>query len=82
MFNAEYDNFRPRFEEVMSKYASMWEGQLGGVPVITHKIDLTDPDMRPVHSNSYRAGPIKRQLEREDINKMLQDDFAESVIIE
>lgn len=44
-----------------------------------HRIDPASPDTSPMHSSPYRAGPLQRQVDREEVNKMLQYEVAESV---
>lgn len=78
MINSKYDVYQPKFEEIMSGYASLWDKNLECVSVIKCKIDLTNRDTRPIYSSPYRAGPCQRQPEREEVNKMLQDEVSEN----
>jgi hypothetical protein len=47
---------------MLKKHRSMWNGRLGQVHSIAHRIDLM-PGQKPVHCQPYRAGPKSRALE-------------------
>lgn len=71
-FDAKPDPCRPIYEEMMSEWASMWDGHLGRVLLIKHGMDLTNPSRRSMHSSPYGASPRQRQRKRNDLTKTLQ----------
>lgn len=54
----------------------MWDGRLGTVSASKHRIDLV-PGAKPVFQPPYRAGPRQRELEKMEIDKMLEADVIE-----
>jgi len=66
-----YEHMRSRITDMMEEFTSMWDGNLGTISAVKHRIDLDPPDSQPVHSAPYRAGPATRQLEKNEIDKML-----------
>ena len=46
---------RRKVYHMLSKHASMWDGNLGMMCGAQHRIDLK-PESRPVHCQQYRAG--------------------------
>ena len=56
---------------MLGKFVSMWQGQLGQINTgVSHRIDLL-PDSRPVFSQPRRAGPAGREAEEAEVKKML-----------
>lgn len=60
----------------------MWNGHLGRLIPIKHRIDLTEPGKTPIHQSPYRAGPLHRKLEKTGTNKILAEGIIEPVNIE
>lgn len=52
---------RDRVRAMSSKYENMWDGHLGAVPGVKHRIDLI-PGANPFRSQPYRAGPSAREV--------------------
>lgn len=50
----------------------MWDGHLGRIHAVKHRIELILQEVRPVHSAPYRAGTTSRQSEKEEIDKKLE----------
>lgn len=48
------------------------DGHLSRFNTVKHQIELNLPDVRPIHSQPYRAGPQALQFERDEIDKMLE----------
>lgn len=69
---AAYEYLRPEINSLLTEFTSMWDGHLGTIQTVKHRIDLDPPKAKPIHSAPYRAGPAARQLEREEIDKMLR----------
>lgn len=61
----------------MSNYAYFWDGRLGTVRNIMNRIDFEPVDALPIWSTPYLAGPKARELEKEEIDKLLSMYDAE-----
>jgi len=72
---------RPSIIEMLRKHSVMWSGQLGELSVTTHRIDL-QPGAKPVYQAPYRAGAKAREIEREEVERMLKADVIEPAISE
>ena len=59
----------------------MWDGHIGTINLAKHRIELKEGS-KPVYQQPYRAGPHQRQLEEEEIKKMLDADVIEPAITE
>ena len=57
-------------------HLEMWDGRLGNVMATSHRI-YTTPGARPVHTHPYREGPCAREVEREEIERMLAQGVIE-----
>ena len=62
--------------DVLRPFKDMWTGELGSVKVTHHLIKLK-PDSKPVFSQPYRAGAKAREVEEQEVNKMLDADVIE-----
>lgn len=60
---------------MMSKYATMWDEQLGCTSVIKQRIQLSK-ETTPIHSYQYQAGLCQRQLKRSKVEKSWNDNDA------
>jgi hypothetical protein len=67
--------------EMLEPQKSMWDGRLGEVSATKHRIDLV-PGARPIHSLPYRAGHRAREIEKQEIDKMLRQGVIEPAICE
>jgi hypothetical protein len=65
-----------KVKTMLSKHSTMWTGQLGQIAITQHRIDLV-PDSKPVYQAPYRAGVKGREVEKEEVERMLK-----AVIIE
>lgn len=54
----------------------MWDGHLGRIKITIHRIELK-PDPKPIFQYRYRAGPKLRQLEKDEICKILKEGVIE-----
>ena len=68
--------YQKRIRDMLRQYAHMWDGSLGEISTIEHRIDLT-PDAKPVRSALYRAGPKARKAESEEVERMLRAGVIE-----
>ena len=56
---AEFEQ-RPRILEFLDPFQSMWDGHLGEIHHVKHRIELKEGS-KPVFQPPYRAGPDKRE---------------------
>ena len=68
--------YQKRIRDMLRKYAHMWDGSLGEISTIEHRIELT-PEAKPVRSAPYRAGPKARRAESEEVERMLRAGVIE-----
>lgn len=59
------------FSDLLSNFESMWDGHPGKISIVKHQIDLSPAQSKPIRFVLYRAGPKARELERNEIDKML-----------
>jgi hypothetical protein len=62
--------------DVLGFHRSMWDGRLGHVHSATHRIHLV-PGAKPVHAQTYRAGPRARENEASEVQRMLKEGVIE-----
>ena len=62
--------------QMLGKHRQMWDGHLGRVAATEHRIDLI-PGAKPVHSQPYRAGPRARDIESQEVGRMLKAGVIE-----
>lgn len=58
---------------MLAAFESMSDGHTGRINVSKHLISLSNDEVRPVHSTSYRKEPTARQFTVEEINRMLTE---------
>jgi hypothetical protein len=61
---------------MLSKHSSVWTGSLGEISITQHRIQLLK-DSKPIHQAPYRAGTKSREVEREEVDRMLKADVIE-----
>ena len=71
-----YSPYRAKVEQLLRKYAPMWDGSLGEISTTEHHIDLLS-NTRPVRQQPYRAGPRAREIEQAEVEKMLRAGVIE-----
>ncbi|CAN8069585.1 unnamed protein product [Agarophyton chilense] len=71
------EQYRTKIRSMLKKYTSMWSGKLGEISATEHHIDLV-PGSRPIYQPPYRAGPRTRQIEEENVSKMLEEGVIEA----
>jgi Reverse transcriptase (RNA-dependent DNA polymerase) len=59
---------------MLSKHASMWDGRLGQIDSVSHRLKTTGG---PIFQQPYRAGPLARTAEQTEVNLMLAEDIIE-----
>ena len=71
-----YEKYREALMEKLDKYEAMWDGHLGMIKATQHYIEIT-PESRPSFRPPYRASPAQRELEKQEIQKMLEANVIE-----
>ena len=61
---------------MLRPFADMGSGKLGNLSVTQHRIELKTGST-PVHAQPYRAGPKARQVEEEQVSKILDAEVIE-----
>eukprot|EP00173_Palmaria_palmata_P000458 Plantae.Rhodophyta-Palmaria_palmata.ctg1209.p1 GENE.Plantae.Rhodophyta-Palmaria_palmata.ctg1209~~Plantae.Rhodophyta-Palmaria_palmata.ctg1209.p1 ORF type:complete len:666 (+),score=133.55 Plantae.Rhodophyta-Palmaria_palmata.ctg1209:1587-3584(+) len=61
--------------DVLRPYSSLWDGKLGTIDGVKHRIDTGDAS--PVWSMPHRAGPAQRDIEKAEVKRMLELDVIE-----
>jgi hypothetical protein len=59
---------------MLSKHASMWDGRLGQIDSVSHRVKTTGG---PIFQQPYRSGPFVRTAEQTEVNRMLAEDIIE-----
>ena len=73
---ANFEKHRSRIERLLEPYEEMWNGQMGELKATEHRIKLA-PGSKTVHQAPYRAGLLQRQMEKKEIDKMLEKGVIE-----
>jgi hypothetical protein len=66
---------RAQVRSALTKHASMWDGTLGAIRGVFHRIDTGDH--APVHLQPRRARPAAGETERVEVRKMLDAGLIE-----
>lgn len=73
----KYDEYRPQIINMLEEFQSMRDGNLGTIKAAKHRVELTPPNARPIHSVPYRAGLKARTFEKTEIDRLLRTDVIE-----
>lgn len=68
--------YRGKFMKKLMQFSYMWDGHLGQISIIKHRIELLSSS-NPVYSAAYRAGHTVREFLRLEIEKMLSQNVIE-----
>jgi len=71
-----HERLKARLDELIEKHHKLWDGSLGLIKAIEHRIKLK-PGAKPVRLNPYRMEPRSREKIREQVDKMTQLDVIE-----
>jgi len=63
-------------EALLKKHASLWEGKLGLIRGVEHRIRLK-PGAFPVRQHPYKAGPMAREREKAEVERMRSMEVIE-----
>ena len=67
---------RERFRQMLTKYDELWDGKLGKINAVDHRIELK-PGSQPSMQRPYRTGPQGRRFVEEEIGRMIDADVIE-----
>lgn len=59
-----YKSYKPGFLEVLSEFEAMWDGHLGLIKAVVHRIELTTIAARRIHSDPYQDVQKDRQFQK------------------
>ena len=62
--------------DMLSEFKNMWSGCFGKVDTTKHRMEMKS-DGRPIYQEPYRAGPIAREKEKKEIDRMLRAGVIE-----
>ncbi|CAN8072774.1 unnamed protein product [Agarophyton chilense] len=77
VFGKVPEGYKESIKQMLKKYASMWTGKLGGISATENHIDVI-PGSRPISQPPHRAGPRTRQIEEDNVAKMLEAGVIET----
>lgn len=77
----QYNRYRQQVEEVLDLFADKWDGHLGNIKATIHRIEFK-PNSKPIFQQPYGAVPKLRQLEKDEIDKMLREGIIEPACCE
>lgn len=66
------DDYQNEFFYMLPEFRDLWDGHLGRINTLKHRIELTLSDIWPIHSATYRGGLPGRKFEGEEIEEMLR----------
>lgn len=70
------ETLKDQVVNMLSKHDSMWAGSLGEISITQHRIEL-QKDAKPIYQAPYRAGSKAREVERIEVDRMLQEGVIE-----
>lgn len=70
----KYEEHHRELLSYSKKVASTWDNHLGRITTAKYRTELTDENISPVQSISYRAGPPERKAAASKIDGMLQEE--------
>lgn len=81
-FVKKYSQFREEFVDILSKFQTTRDGNLGHNIVAKYRIERLNENLQPVHSAPYCAGPMTREFEKTKIyksveQKVIKPEFTE-----
>ena len=73
---AEDSTVRSEIMDMLSEFKYMWSGRIGKIGATKHCIELKS-GARPIYQAPYRAGPIAREKEKTEIDRLLRAGVIE-----
>lgn len=77
MIVEEYTQYRQNFIEILGELEIMSYGHLGRIDVTKHRIVLEPSKQCPIHSKTYRVGPKAKELEKQEVQRMVAEKATE-----
>lgn len=65
---------------MMTDFADMWDRRLWTVCRDKHRLEFEPPEALPIQITPYRAGPRARELEKEEIDKLVSMNVEKSAL--
>jgi hypothetical protein len=75
------ETLRDQVVNILSKHDSMWAGSLGEIYITQHRMEL-QKDAKHIYQAPYRAGSKAREVERIEVDRMLQEGVIEPATYE
>lgn len=57
---------------MLKQVQETWNGHFGQINTATHRVELSLPEPKPVHTVSYRAGLKAQEADQEEVDKTLE----------
>ena len=70
------EKYQDKVCSMLRKYSSIYDGTLGEIRVVEHRIDLKE-GAEPFAQHPYRAGQKAREFEKQEIDRMLEAGVIE-----
>lgn len=67
----DHTKYRAEFIKVLSDFQAVWDSHLKRFSAAQHIIEQLAADMRPAQSAPYRARPKAREVEKNEIAKII-----------
>lgn len=67
-----YELLRPQVLDLLRNFTDIWDGHMGIIRTVKHRIVFHPPGSNPVHTARYRAGTAACQLEKTGIDKVIR----------
>lgn len=58
------DGYQQDTIKMLIEFDKMWDVRLGQIGIVKHIFELNSPNLQPINSALYRAGPEARELKR------------------
>lgn len=68
---------RQRMLAMLEQFYPMWDRHLRSIKIAKHRFEMNTPDVRPIHSGPYRAGPTSQAFDKKALEKMKKSGFIE-----
>lgn len=71
MIPDQYSAFRHKFTRMLEQFKSQWDGLLGSIRNVQHRIEIKNPGSPPINYAAYRASRMAREFNKHEIDRML-----------
>lgn len=73
----EHIAYCKKYIHVLTKFVSIWNGLLGSIEAVQHRINLDKRENRPIHHALYRGGLKAIESEKQETDEVLAMDVIE-----